>query len=317
MPMLPFIILLGLYGIRRLCELTMVKNVIQKHKFDYAKTIAIAFCLLFPVGCIKMVQAYIVDCAAMYDTRVGTAIWIRDHLPKDAVIAAHDVGALAYYSDRKVVDLVGLISPEIIDDMNDMEKVEAFMTSQHVTHIVVLNTWFDVVNENPIYQTNLEYKDFISVFPFRPGHTHIAPKNVKWLTDEGNKQLALNEPEKAIEFFQTANYYYPISSMIHAQLGISYIRLGNLDDAEKEFRIALKLHSKCWLAKTGLAEISLRRGKVDKAIWELKKVVAENPNYALGFFNLSQIYTKIIHDDVLGQYYLHRYELLVNNGITE
>ncbi|MDY0110785.1 MAG: hypothetical protein RBT60_12725 [Candidatus Krumholzibacteria bacterium] len=39
--------------------------------------------------------------------------WIGEHSPPDAVIAALDIGAVAYGSDRKVLDLMGLVSPEI------------------------------------------------------------------------------------------------------------------------------------------------------------------------------------------------------------
>jgi hypothetical protein len=40
--------------------------------------------------------------------------WIGEHSPPGAVIAALDIGALAYGSDRKVLDLMGLVSPEIM-----------------------------------------------------------------------------------------------------------------------------------------------------------------------------------------------------------
>jgi hypothetical protein len=40
--------------------------------------------------------------------------WIGQHSPPDAVIAALDIGAVAYGSDRRVLDLMGLVSPEIM-----------------------------------------------------------------------------------------------------------------------------------------------------------------------------------------------------------
>ncbi len=40
--------------------------------------------------------------------------WLRDNTPDDAVIAALDIGALGYASDRQVLDLMGLVSPEIL-----------------------------------------------------------------------------------------------------------------------------------------------------------------------------------------------------------
>jgi len=40
--------------------------------------------------------------------------WLRDNTPEDAVVAALDIGALGYASDRRILDLMGLVSPEIL-----------------------------------------------------------------------------------------------------------------------------------------------------------------------------------------------------------
>lgn len=40
--------------------------------------------------------------------------WLGEHAEPDAVIAALDIGAIAYGSDRHVLDLMGLVSPEIM-----------------------------------------------------------------------------------------------------------------------------------------------------------------------------------------------------------
>jgi hypothetical protein len=40
--------------------------------------------------------------------------WFRDHTPPTASIAAPDIGAIGYFSERRVVDLAGLVTPEMI-----------------------------------------------------------------------------------------------------------------------------------------------------------------------------------------------------------
>jgi hypothetical protein len=47
--------------------------------------------------------------------------WFHDHTPKDAVIATPDIGAIGYYSDRRVLDLGGLVTPKIVPLMNQMD----------------------------------------------------------------------------------------------------------------------------------------------------------------------------------------------------
>jgi hypothetical protein len=40
--------------------------------------------------------------------------WFAEHTPSDAVIAAPDIGALGYLSQRRVVDLAGLVTPAMV-----------------------------------------------------------------------------------------------------------------------------------------------------------------------------------------------------------
>lgn len=44
----------------------------------------------------------------------GMGQWLAENTPPDAVIAAHDIGALGYASERRILDLAGLVSPEIL-----------------------------------------------------------------------------------------------------------------------------------------------------------------------------------------------------------
>ena len=48
------------------------------------------------------------------------AHWLRDNTPEDAVVAALDIGAIGYGSDRAVLDLMGLVSPEILELAQEM-----------------------------------------------------------------------------------------------------------------------------------------------------------------------------------------------------
>lgn len=45
----------------------------------------------------------------------GMGEWLRENTPEDAVIAAHDIGAIGYASERRILDLAGLVSPEILE----------------------------------------------------------------------------------------------------------------------------------------------------------------------------------------------------------
>lgn len=44
---------------------------------------------------------------------VPTAMWVKDHSAPGDLVATHDIGAVYYFSERKVLDLVGLTDPVV------------------------------------------------------------------------------------------------------------------------------------------------------------------------------------------------------------
>ena len=46
--------------------------------------------------------------------RRNVGLWLRDNTPRDAVVAMEAVGYQAYYSDRRVIDFAGLVSPAVV-----------------------------------------------------------------------------------------------------------------------------------------------------------------------------------------------------------
>jgi len=59
-------------------------------------------------------QGYALGIKNINDIHVTTGKWIANNIPDQAVIGLHDIGAIKYFSNRKVVDLQGLTHPEII-----------------------------------------------------------------------------------------------------------------------------------------------------------------------------------------------------------
>jgi hypothetical protein len=51
--------------------------------------------------------------------------WFDRHAEPDAVIAAPDIGALGYYGRRRVIDLAGLVTPEMVPILRRMPQEDA------------------------------------------------------------------------------------------------------------------------------------------------------------------------------------------------
>jgi len=52
--------------------------------------------------------------AGVRECYLGMGDWLSENSEPDAVVAALDIGAVGYASDRRVLDLMGLVSPEIL-----------------------------------------------------------------------------------------------------------------------------------------------------------------------------------------------------------
>jgi hypothetical protein len=61
--------------------------------------------------------------------------WLGTHTPADAAVACLDIGALGWSSERRIVDLAGLVSPELLD----LGRARGFPA------MVESGAWLDVV----------------------------------------------------------------------------------------------------------------------------------------------------------------------------
>ena len=81
--------------------------------------------LVLALGAVVLLQNTVLDLRVIRpatiryqesERRVNVVIgeWLRDNAPPDAVVAVPDIGAIAYISRREILDLNGLITPELL-----------------------------------------------------------------------------------------------------------------------------------------------------------------------------------------------------------
>lgn len=59
------------------------------------------------------------DVKQLRTMHIAAGFWVKDHTTPDQLIALNDVGAIIHLSDRRVLDLEGLVSPQVIDATKD------------------------------------------------------------------------------------------------------------------------------------------------------------------------------------------------------
>jgi hypothetical protein len=99
---------------------------------------------------------------------VVTAKWIASNIPDKAVVAAHDIGALGYFDHHRLIDLAGLVSPEVIPFIRDEARLATFMDRRHANYLVAFPAFYPAL-------TRASEPVFSSGGPFAP---EIGEKNM-------------------------------------------------------------------------------------------------------------------------------------------
>ena len=92
--------------------------------------------------------------------RIGR--WVDASVPRRARLALNDIGAIAYISRREVIDLMGLVTPEILPYRREGEEgVIRFVGEICPDYVIVFPTWFPRLTARadllePVYRVALE-----------------------------------------------------------------------------------------------------------------------------------------------------------------
>jgi hypothetical protein len=114
-PFMPIFIMLtvcGVYAITRLAPPERARRV----GMHALLAVVLVFSLVaLPMWALRLGS----QAATIRDTDVSVGAWIRDNLPPDAIVAVKDVGAVAYFGERRVVDTVGLVTNGFAEASNN------------------------------------------------------------------------------------------------------------------------------------------------------------------------------------------------------
>jgi hypothetical protein len=87
-------------------------------------------------------NAYANDVAIIETEMVASAKWIERNTPSNSIIAAHDIGALGFYGNRKIIDLAGLISPEVIPYIRDEKQLGNYIQDSNADFLMTFPAWY-------------------------------------------------------------------------------------------------------------------------------------------------------------------------------
>lgn len=155
MPVLPVYLWLGLVGTRELYLALAEKPWRRVISQVWLVSTILVSAIFYVLGAVS----YAKDVAIIESEMVHTAKWIALNTKADDLIAAHDIGALGYFGDRHLLDLAGLISPDVIPFIRDQESLSEYLSDQGADYLVTFPGWYPdlVLQTQPIYSTNASY----------------------------------------------------------------------------------------------------------------------------------------------------------------
>ncbi|RME33892.1 MAG: hypothetical protein D6793_09220 [Thermoflexia bacterium] len=86
-----------------------------RHRPSLQRAWAVGLVLLLTANVVFWNGVYDANLEHMEQVRIAVARYIRDHLPPGEPCAAFDIGAIRYYGEHPIVDLYGLVDPEVGD----------------------------------------------------------------------------------------------------------------------------------------------------------------------------------------------------------
>ena len=113
-PLFPMLILVGCLGLD-----AATRNFPKRLRVgpvDLRNRLLLAGLVLLPtvLGVLPGLQRYLTNVSNVQDTDVAVARWLAKELPVDARIAVQDIGAIAYFAPQPLIDMVGIVNPEIL-----------------------------------------------------------------------------------------------------------------------------------------------------------------------------------------------------------
>jgi hypothetical protein len=159
-PTIPVLILYGAGGTLRLLRPASPQMWVRV----LSRSMLLATLVLLLAFWVRGAQVYANDTGFIEGEMVTVAHWLNANTEPDALIAVHDIGAVGYFTQRPLLDLAGLITPEVVPFIADETRLLAFMAERGADYVIFFPDWSDayhrMVNDprlHAVYDTGYEW----------------------------------------------------------------------------------------------------------------------------------------------------------------
>lgn len=281
MPIIPFMIIVSGTGFRDFAKLL-------GNYFKSRQAAVFVFFLLSGVTLLWSLVNYNEDkknyadaCRYILDRQVAAAKWLQANTNENDVVATHDVGAIGYYSGRKIVDIAGLVTPELISKMNDVDYLASmtnFMVENKVTYLAFLTEWYRIVNQNPLFSTADHLPpEVMEIHKFIPEKTYIISRYVNSRIMDAQNAFSKKQFQQAIQILNHILKYENKAPVIYLMLALAYSHLNDRVNFENNILKALEIFPEYREALVQYGYYKKNIGDLENAKIYLEKYLSVNP----------------------------------------
>ena len=132
MPSIPLLVLYGVWGTAEIVRPRSSRLWLRV----LSRTVPAAAAVLALLFWWRGASAYRDDVGFIEGEMVAVAQWLDEHTSPGDLIAVHDIGAIGYLTDRPLLDLAGLITPEVIPFIADAGRLADWMAARGAAYVV-------------------------------------------------------------------------------------------------------------------------------------------------------------------------------------
>lgn len=136
-PALPTFIVIGVGGTILISQTFAARR--RKRLARLAARSLVTLCLvLFPLFALIGASVFAEDVQMINTEMVAAALWLRENVPPEELLAVHDIGAVGFFANRPILDVAGLVTPEIVPLFYQPEAIYALMRERDVRWLMLM-----------------------------------------------------------------------------------------------------------------------------------------------------------------------------------
>ncbi|MBL7128974.1 MAG: hypothetical protein ISS16_08315 [Ignavibacteria bacterium] len=146
MPLIPLLNLAAIYILINIfykIKKDRLRQLLTKNKV-YVSLILIASLMYYGIFAIAIGK----NTDNINDQQVRIAYWIKANVPPDETIAINDIGAITYLTKNRIIDMAGLVTPEVLTYRtyrweDNLDSLFYLLKKNNVSYIVVYDHWYE------------------------------------------------------------------------------------------------------------------------------------------------------------------------------